>query len=118
MNDDTDDVSKKEPMGEQWKLENKDAFEANNESVAAKGIQLPSADISPEPSRTDTFSVGDIDIDGELLAIAMKITGLPTAKLSIEAGLWLLIRTQGQQDILGLAGKVNFADDAGGEKPD
>jgi Arc/MetJ family transcription regulator len=42
----------------------------------------------------------NIDIDDELLASAMRATGLPTKRATVEAGLRLLVRLKGQVDAL------------------
>ncbi len=50
----------------------------------------------------------NIDIDDALMAEAQRASGLPTKKAAVEEGLRLLIRLRGQEDILGLAGKVRW----------
>jgi Arc/MetJ family transcription regulator len=50
----------------------------------------------------------NIVIDDQLIAEAMKATGLPTKKAVVEAGLRLLIQVQAQSGVRRLRGKVNW----------
>jgi Arc/MetJ family transcription regulator len=50
----------------------------------------------------------NIVIDDELIAQAMKVTGLPTKKAVVEAGLQLLIQVQAQTGVRRLRGKVTW----------
>lgn len=50
----------------------------------------------------------NIDIDDELIAEALRLTGLKTKKAAVEAGLRTLIRLERQKDVLKLAGKVHW----------
>jgi Arc/MetJ family transcription regulator len=47
-----------------------------------------------------------IDIDDALMERALKLSGLPTKKAAVEAGLKLLIRLRGQATIIDLFGKI------------
>jgi len=51
----------------------------------------------------------NIVIDDELMAEAMKATGLPTKKAVVEAGLQLLIQVKAQTGVRRLRGKVNWS---------
>ncbi len=53
----------------------------------------------------------NIDIDDVLMRDAQRASGLTTKKAAVEEGLRLLIRLQGQEEILGLAGKVRWSGD-------
>ena len=48
----------------------------------------------------------NIDIDDRLIARALKLTGLPTKRAAVEAGLRLLIRLNEQASVRDLFGKV------------
>ena len=50
----------------------------------------------------------NIVIDDELIEQAMKVTGLPTKKAVIEAGLQLLIQIKAQTGVRRLRGKVKW----------
>lgn len=50
----------------------------------------------------------NIAIDDELMAEALRLTGLKTKRAVVEAGLRMLIRLKRQEDILHLAGKVQW----------
>jgi len=50
----------------------------------------------------------NIVIDDELIAAAMKATGLPTKKAVVEAGLALLIQVKSQTGVRRLRGKVKW----------
>ncbi len=50
----------------------------------------------------------NIVIDDELIAQAMKVTGLPTKKAVVEAGLQLLIQVKAQTGVRRLRGKVTW----------
>jgi Arc/MetJ family transcription regulator len=50
----------------------------------------------------------NIDIDDELMTEALRLTGLKTKRAVVEAGLRILIRLKRQEDILHLAGKVQW----------
>ena len=51
----------------------------------------------------------NIIIDDELMAEAMKATGLPTKKAVVEAGLQLLIQVRAQAGVRRLRGKVAWS---------
>ena len=53
----------------------------------------------------------NIVIDDQLIAEAMKATGLPTKKAVVEAGLRLLVQVHAQSGIRRLRGKVNWQGD-------
>ncbi|MCC7361285.1 MAG: type II toxin-antitoxin system VapB family antitoxin [Anaerolineales bacterium] len=53
----------------------------------------------------------NIVIDDQLIAAAMKATGLPTKKAVVEAGLRLLVQVQAQSGVRRLRGKVNWQGD-------
>ncbi|CBL45108.1 Conserved hypothetical protein [gamma proteobacterium HdN1] len=53
----------------------------------------------------------NIVIDDELMATALKASGLQTKKEVVEQGLKLLIRLKSQQAIRGLRGKVKWEGD-------
>jgi hypothetical protein len=48
----------------------------------------------------------NIDIDDRLIEKALKITGLPTKRAAVEAGLKLLIRMREQAGVRALFGKI------------
>ena len=50
----------------------------------------------------------NVEIDDDLIREALRLTGLKTKRAAIEAGLRMLVRVKGQEDILRLAGKVNW----------
>ena len=50
----------------------------------------------------------NIVIDDELIEQAMKVTGLPTKKAVVEAGLQLLIQVKAQTKVRRLRGKVKW----------
>jgi Arc/MetJ family transcription regulator len=50
----------------------------------------------------------NIEIDDELLADALRLTGLKTKRAVVEAGLRKLIRLKAQEEILHLAGKIRW----------
>jgi Arc/MetJ family transcription regulator len=50
----------------------------------------------------------NIEIDEELMSEALRLTGLKTKRAVVEAGLRILIRLKRQEDILHLAGKVQW----------
>jgi Arc/MetJ family transcription regulator len=50
----------------------------------------------------------NIEIDDELMTEALRLTGLKTKRAVVEAGLRILIRLKKQEDILHLAGKVQW----------
>ena len=50
----------------------------------------------------------NIEIDDELMTEALRLTGLKTKRAVVEAGLRILIRLKRQEDILHLAGKVQW----------
>ena len=51
----------------------------------------------------------NIVIDDDLMAQAMKATGLPTKKAVVEAGLQLLIQVKAQTGVRRLRGKVAWS---------
>ncbi len=53
----------------------------------------------------------NIVIDDDLMAQAMKATGLPTKKAVVEAGLKLLIQVKAQTGVRRLRGKVAWRGD-------
>jgi Arc/MetJ family transcription regulator len=53
----------------------------------------------------------NIVIDDQLIAAAMKATGLPTKKAVVEAGLRLLVQVQAQSGVRRLRGKVDWQGD-------
>ena len=48
----------------------------------------------------------NIDIDDDLMEKAVKISGLPTKKAAVEAGLRLLIRMGNQATVRDMFGKI------------
>jgi Arc/MetJ family transcription regulator len=50
----------------------------------------------------------NIEIDDELIKEALRLSGLRTKRAAVEAGLRLLIRLKRQEDILHLAGRVQW----------
>jgi len=50
----------------------------------------------------------NIEIDDQLLEQALRLTGLKTKRAVVEAGLRMLLRLKGQEDILRLVGKVHW----------
>jgi Arc/MetJ family transcription regulator len=50
----------------------------------------------------------NIEIDDELLQEALRVSGLKTKRAVVEAGLRMLLRLKGQEDILSLVGKVHW----------
>jgi Arc/MetJ family transcription regulator len=50
----------------------------------------------------------NIEIDDELMSEALRLTGLETKRAVVEAGLRALIRLKRQEDILHLAGQVQW----------
>jgi Arc/MetJ family transcription regulator len=48
----------------------------------------------------------NIEIDDRLIAQAIKLSGLPTKRAAVEAGLKLLIRTRRQAGVRALIGKI------------
>lgn len=53
----------------------------------------------------------NIVIDDELIERAMKLTGLPTKKATVEAGLQLLLQVKGQVGVRRLRGRVKWEGD-------
>ena len=53
----------------------------------------------------------NVEINDGLLKEAQKLTGLRTKRAVVDAALRMLVRVQHQQDILKLAGKVDFWDE-------
>ena len=53
----------------------------------------------------------NIEIDDELMQVAMRRSGASTKKGAVEAGLRLLIKTHAQAGILKLRGKVRWEGD-------
>jgi Arc/MetJ family transcription regulator len=60
----------------------------------------------------------NIDIDDKLMAEARECTGLSTKKAVVEAALRELIRRRAVQELLDLAGKVEFWDNYDPEEGD
>lgn len=50
----------------------------------------------------------NIEIDDKLMTEALRVSGLKTKRAVVEAGLRILIRLKRQEDILHLAGKVQW----------
>jgi Arc/MetJ family transcription regulator len=50
----------------------------------------------------------NIEIDDELLQEALRVSGPKTKRAVMEAGLRMLLRLKGQEDILSLVGKVHW----------
>ena len=50
----------------------------------------------------------NIEIDDKLMTEALSVSGLKTKRAVVEAGLRILIRLKRQEDILHLAGKVQW----------
>jgi Arc/MetJ family transcription regulator len=50
----------------------------------------------------------NVDIDDALIERVMTVTGLPTKRAAVDAGLRALLRLEEQKEILGLAGKVRW----------
>jgi Arc/MetJ family transcription regulator len=50
----------------------------------------------------------NIEIDDGLMQQALRLSGLRTKRAVVEAGLQTLIRLKQQEEILNLAGKVNW----------
>jgi Arc/MetJ family transcription regulator len=48
----------------------------------------------------------NIDIDDRLMAQAIKVSGLPSKRAAVEAGLKLLVRTRQQASVRALFGKI------------
>ena len=53
----------------------------------------------------------NIDIDDRLMRQAKRLSGAPTKKAAVEAGLRLLVETHAQGDIRQLRGKVRWEGD-------
>ena len=53
----------------------------------------------------------NIDIDETLMKKALRLTGLKTKRAVVEAGLQMLVRVKGQEQMLKLAGKVHWGGD-------
>ena len=53
----------------------------------------------------------NIEIDDELMQVAMQRSGATTKKSAVEAGLRLLVKTHAQAGILKLRGKVQWEGD-------
>ena len=53
----------------------------------------------------------NIEIDDQLMKAALKASGLPTKRATVEEGLRLLIRLSRQKDIRRLRGKVRWEGD-------
>jgi Arc/MetJ family transcription regulator len=50
----------------------------------------------------------NIEISDDLMEEALRVSGLKTKRATVEAGLRMLIRLKRQEDILQLAGKVQW----------
>ncbi len=50
----------------------------------------------------------NIEIDDKLMKQALRLTGLKTKRAVVEAGLRMLVRVKGQEQMLKLAGKVHW----------
>jgi Arc/MetJ family transcription regulator len=55
----------------------------------------------------------NIDIDDALISQAIKLSGLPTKRAAVEAGLKLLIQTRQQASVRELFGKIPLDADLG-----
>ncbi len=53
----------------------------------------------------------NVEIDNELMRKALEFGGLPTKRATIEAALRAFIALRAQEDLRGLAGKVEFWED-------
>lgn len=53
----------------------------------------------------------NINIDDKLMKKALRLTGLRTKRAVVEAGLQMLVRVKGQEQMLKLAGKVHWDGD-------
>jgi Arc/MetJ family transcription regulator len=53
----------------------------------------------------------NIVIDDELIEQAMELSGLPTKKAAVEAGLKLLVQVKGQAGVRRLRGKIEWEGD-------
>jgi len=53
----------------------------------------------------------NIEIDDDLMTQVLKATGLPSKRAAVEAALRLMLRLQGQKEILALGGKVSWEGD-------
>jgi len=53
----------------------------------------------------------NIEIDDKLMKKALRLTGLKTKRAAVEAGLQMLVRVKGQEQMLKLAGKVHWDGD-------
>jgi len=53
----------------------------------------------------------NVEIDDDLMRDALRATGLTTKRAVIEAGLRMLVRVKGQEEMLKLAGKVRWVGD-------
>ena len=60
----------------------------------------------------------NIVIDDNLMANALKVTGLKTKRSVVEEGLKLIILRQNQQAIRGLRGKIKWEGDLGEMRTD
>jgi Arc/MetJ family transcription regulator len=54
----------------------------------------------------------NVEIDDKLMKEAQRLSGLKTKRAVIDAALQMFVRVKRQSDILKLAGKVEFWDDA------
>jgi Arc/MetJ family transcription regulator len=53
----------------------------------------------------------NIEIDDRLMKQALRLTGYKTKRAVVEAGLQMLVRVKGQEEMLKLAGKVHWDGD-------
>jgi Arc/MetJ family transcription regulator len=53
----------------------------------------------------------NIEIDDKLMKQALRLTGYKTKRAVVEAGLQMLVRVKGQEEMLKLAGKVHWDGD-------
>jgi Arc/MetJ family transcription regulator len=53
----------------------------------------------------------NIEIDDKLMKKALRMTGYKTKRAVVEAGLQMLVRVKGQEEMLKLAGKVHWDGD-------
>jgi len=54
----------------------------------------------------------NVEIDDKLMKEAQRLSGLKTKRAVVDAALQMFVRVKRQSDILKLAGKVEFWDDA------
>ncbi len=60
----------------------------------------------------------NVIIDDDLMATALKVSGLKTKKTAIEEGLKLLVQVQGQKAIKSFRGKLKWSGNLGEMRTD